>query len=239
MVVEDYLLKKVGCNPDKIPSMPISGFEGDNRIERSTWSKPQPRPAPAHTPPELLSATARDPCLSYAHNTPDCTLYASISFLRSAGHPELKLLKRSLRNPRWLLAPRLSALISTRRDPNPKPQPIQLRSPSNQNSTSNSETTLPSSDNPRHPSATPTFSRNNVSAQHKPQRSLHGNLLSPMHTQPRPRTPRSRPRIRSARRAPLTRVKALVRAMDLPRTLKGIPFPRAHSQGALARPPSP
>jgi hypothetical protein len=33
-------------------------------------------------------------------------------------------------------------------------------------------------------------------------------------------------------------VKVLLRAMDLPRTLKGIPFSRAHSQGALARPPS-
>jgi hypothetical protein len=135
--------------------------------------------------------------------------------------------------------PSFALIRATRRDPNPKPQPIQLRSPSNQNSTSNSETTLPSSDNPRHPSATPTLSRNNVNTQHKPQRSLRGNLLSPVHTQPRPRTPRSCPRARSARRAPLTRVKALVRAMDFPRTLKGIPFPRAHSQGALARPPSP
>jgi hypothetical protein len=64
-------------------------------------------------------------------------------------------------------------------------------------------------------------------------------FLSTVHTQPQPRTPRSHSRARSARRAPLTRVKALVRAMDLPRTLKGIPLPRAHSQGALARPPSP
>jgi hypothetical protein len=29
-------LKKVGYNPDKIPFVPISGFEGDNMIERST-----------------------------------------------------------------------------------------------------------------------------------------------------------------------------------------------------------
>jgi hypothetical protein len=43
---------------------------------------------------------------------------------------------------------------------------------------------------------------------------------------------------RLARRIPSTWVKVLLRAMDLPRTLKGIPFPRAHSQGALARPPS-
>jgi hypothetical protein len=39
--------------------------------------------------------------------------------------------------------------------------------------------------------------------------------------------------------APLTRAKALVRARDLPKTLIGIPPPRAHSQGALASPPSP
>jgi len=35
-------LKKVGYNPDKIPFVPISGFEGDNMIERSTnldWYK--------------------------------------------------------------------------------------------------------------------------------------------------------------------------------------------------------
>ncbi|CAD6217604.1 unnamed protein product [Miscanthus lutarioriparius] len=35
-------LKKVGYNPDKIPVVPISGFEGDNMIERSTnldWYK--------------------------------------------------------------------------------------------------------------------------------------------------------------------------------------------------------
>jgi hypothetical protein len=43
---------------------------------------------------------------------------------------------------------------------------------------------------------------------------------------------------RLARRTPPTRVKVLLRAMDLPRTLKAIPFPRAHSQDALARPPS-
>ncbi|KAJ6892370.1 Elongation factor 1-alpha [Populus alba x Populus x berolinensis] len=33
--VSSYL-KKVGYNPDKIPFVPISGFEGDNMIERST-----------------------------------------------------------------------------------------------------------------------------------------------------------------------------------------------------------
>ena len=35
-------LKKVGYNPDKIPFVPISGFEGDNMIERSSnldWYK--------------------------------------------------------------------------------------------------------------------------------------------------------------------------------------------------------
>ncbi|KAM3244632.1 hypothetical protein ACQJBY_056128 [Aegilops geniculata] len=35
-------LKKVGYNPDKVPFVPISGFEGDNMIERSTnldWYK--------------------------------------------------------------------------------------------------------------------------------------------------------------------------------------------------------
>jgi elongation factor 1-alpha len=35
-------LKRVGYNPDKIPFVPISGFEGDNMIERSTnldWYK--------------------------------------------------------------------------------------------------------------------------------------------------------------------------------------------------------
>ena len=39
--VSSYL-KKVGCNPEKIPFVPISGFEGDNMIERSTnldWYK--------------------------------------------------------------------------------------------------------------------------------------------------------------------------------------------------------
>ncbi|KAK8540143.1 hypothetical protein V6N12_046435 [Hibiscus sabdariffa] len=39
--VSSYL-KKVGYNPDKIPFVPISGFEGDNMIERSTnldWYK--------------------------------------------------------------------------------------------------------------------------------------------------------------------------------------------------------
>ncbi|RWW67603.1 hypothetical protein BHE74_00024936 [Ensete ventricosum] len=33
--VSSYL-KKVGYNPEKIPFVPISGFEGDNMIERST-----------------------------------------------------------------------------------------------------------------------------------------------------------------------------------------------------------
>ena len=35
-------LKKVGYNPAKIPFIPISGFNGDNMIERSTnlnWYK--------------------------------------------------------------------------------------------------------------------------------------------------------------------------------------------------------
>jgi elongation factor 1-alpha len=32
-------LKKVGFNPDKIPFIPISGFNGDNMIERSTNTK--------------------------------------------------------------------------------------------------------------------------------------------------------------------------------------------------------
>ena len=35
-------LKKVGYNPEKIPFVPISGFEGDNMIERSSnldWYK--------------------------------------------------------------------------------------------------------------------------------------------------------------------------------------------------------
>lgn len=35
-------LKKVGYNPDKIPFIPISGFNGDNMIEASTnmnWYK--------------------------------------------------------------------------------------------------------------------------------------------------------------------------------------------------------
>ncbi|VAI07141.1 unnamed protein product [Triticum turgidum subsp. durum] len=39
--VSSYL-KKVGYNPDKVPFVPISGFEGDNMIERSTnldWYK--------------------------------------------------------------------------------------------------------------------------------------------------------------------------------------------------------
>ncbi|KAK3121550.1 hypothetical protein QOZ80_8BG0656030 [Eleusine coracana subsp. coracana] len=39
--VSSYL-KKIGYNPDKIPLVPISGFEGDNMIERSTnldWYK--------------------------------------------------------------------------------------------------------------------------------------------------------------------------------------------------------
>ncbi|CAJ2647216.1 unnamed protein product [Trifolium pratense] len=39
--VSSYL-KKVGYNPEKIPFVPISGFEGDNMIERSTnldWYK--------------------------------------------------------------------------------------------------------------------------------------------------------------------------------------------------------
>ncbi|KAI3940963.1 hypothetical protein MKW92_033441 [Papaver armeniacum] len=39
--VSSYL-KKVGYNPDKISFVPISGFEGDNMIERSTnldWYK--------------------------------------------------------------------------------------------------------------------------------------------------------------------------------------------------------
>ncbi|KAF9614737.1 hypothetical protein IFM89_020570 [Coptis chinensis] len=39
--VSSYL-KKVGHNPDEIPFVPISGFEGDNMIERSTnldWYK--------------------------------------------------------------------------------------------------------------------------------------------------------------------------------------------------------
>ncbi|ONK74011.1 uncharacterized protein A4U43_C03F1870, partial [Asparagus officinalis] len=39
--VSSYL-KKVDYNPDKIPYVPISGFEGDNMIERSTnleWFK--------------------------------------------------------------------------------------------------------------------------------------------------------------------------------------------------------
>jgi hypothetical protein len=57
------------------------------------------------------------------------------------------------------------------------------------------------------------LSRNSVNAQHKPQRSLRGNLLSIVHTQPRPRTPRSRPCAHSARRAPLTRVKAELRLL--------------------------
>nr|AGZ15393.1 elongation factor 1-alpha [Phaseolus vulgaris] len=35
--VSSYL-KKVGYNPDKIPFVPISGFEGDNMIERSTYN---------------------------------------------------------------------------------------------------------------------------------------------------------------------------------------------------------
>jgi hypothetical protein len=47
------------------------------------------------------------------------------------------------------------------------------------------------------------LSRNGTSTQHKPQRSLRGNLLSTVHTQPQPRTPRSCSRTRSARRAPL------------------------------------
>ncbi|RHN81525.1 putative protein-synthesizing GTPase [Medicago truncatula] len=39
--VSSYL-KKVGYNPENIPFVPISGFEGDNMIERSTnlnWYK--------------------------------------------------------------------------------------------------------------------------------------------------------------------------------------------------------
>lgn len=35
-------LKKVGYNPDKIPFIPISGWNGDNMIEKSTnmpWYK--------------------------------------------------------------------------------------------------------------------------------------------------------------------------------------------------------
>lgn len=32
-------LKKVGFNPDKIPFIPISGFNGDNMIERSSNTK--------------------------------------------------------------------------------------------------------------------------------------------------------------------------------------------------------
>jgi len=35
-------LKKVGFNPDKIPFIPLSGFNGDNMIDRSTnctWYK--------------------------------------------------------------------------------------------------------------------------------------------------------------------------------------------------------
>ncbi|KAK8960222.1 Elongation factor 1-alpha [Platanthera guangdongensis] len=40
--VSCYLMKKVGYNPNKIPFVPISGFEGDNMIERSSnldWYK--------------------------------------------------------------------------------------------------------------------------------------------------------------------------------------------------------
>jgi len=36
------ILKKIGYNPDKIPAIPISGFQGDNMLERSTnmpWYK--------------------------------------------------------------------------------------------------------------------------------------------------------------------------------------------------------
>ncbi|XVE61744.1 hypothetical protein DITRI_Ditri06bG0064300 [Diplodiscus trichospermus] len=41
-LLRKYLLKKVGYKPEKIPFVPISGFEGDNMIERSTnldWYK--------------------------------------------------------------------------------------------------------------------------------------------------------------------------------------------------------
>ncbi|XXG39057.1 hypothetical protein AAC387_Pa01g0113 [Persea americana] len=51
--VSSYL-KKVGYSPDKIPFVPISGFEGDNMIERSTnldWYKG----------PTLLEASGHDP----------------------------------------------------------------------------------------------------------------------------------------------------------------------------------
>jgi hypothetical protein len=63
---------------------------------------------PARASSRSLARTSRS--RPNAHNTLDCTLYASTNFLRSAGlHPDEKLLKRSLQNPRWLLAPRLSS----------------------------------------------------------------------------------------------------------------------------------
>ena len=42
IVKESSYLKKVGYNPDKISFVPISGFEGDNMMERSSnldWHK--------------------------------------------------------------------------------------------------------------------------------------------------------------------------------------------------------
>lgn len=42
-------LKKVGFNPDKIPFIPLSGFNGDNMIERSNN-------APWYKGPTLLEA---------------------------------------------------------------------------------------------------------------------------------------------------------------------------------------
>ncbi|GMP29968.1 hypothetical protein CsSME_00004849 [Camellia sinensis var. sinensis] len=68
--VSSYL-KKVGYNPDKIPFVPISGFEGDNMIERSTNLDMITEPKRPSDKPPLLHILDNTNSNSLTH-VPDC-----------------------------------------------------------------------------------------------------------------------------------------------------------------------
>ena len=58
-------LKRVGYNPAKIPFIPISGFNGDNMIERSTnlgWYKARAQRHALPHPPQLECDPREEKC---------------------------------------------------------------------------------------------------------------------------------------------------------------------------------
>ncbi|CAL5321625.1 unnamed protein product [Camellia sinensis] len=81
--VSSYL-KKVGYNPDKIPFVPISGFEGDNMIERSTNLDMITQPKrPSDKPPLLHILDNTNSNISVVRNT---LFFATASCAVSKSH---------------------------------------------------------------------------------------------------------------------------------------------------------